>query len=160
MSEVASPDELVLRAHLESAAFQIGVAEGRWRLDALTWPLAVITIAAAARPGAPDEFSFRFELAGYPATAPTGCIWDLVSNAPLPGARRPKGADGHILLMFRDNWKDGKSLYAPFDRVAIVDHGPAWADKWPMSKWTPDRELPFVLRHIHDELISVRYVGT
>lgn len=159
MTGVTSPDEQVLRAHLESAAFQMGVTNGRWRLDSLTWPHAVITVAAAARTGAPNEFSFRFELTGYPATAPTGCIWDLGSNAPLPGARRPQGVEGQILQLFRDNWKDGQALYAPFDRVALVDHGTAWADQWPRSKWTPDRDLTFVLRHIHDELTSVGYVG-
>lgn len=159
MTEVVSPDEQVLRAHLEGAAFQIGVADGRWRLDSFTWPHALISVAAAPREGAPAEFAFRFELTGYPEAAPTVCIWDIDSNAPAPGSRRPKGADGQILQLFRDNWKDGMALYAPFDRIALIDHGTAWADQWPMSKWTRDRDLAFVLRHIHDELNSVRYVG-
>jgi hypothetical protein len=159
MSEVTSPDEQVLRAHLEGAAFQIGTADDRWRLDSLTWPHAVISVAAAPRIDAPGEFTFRFELTGYPMTAPAGCIWDIGSNAPLPGFRRPKGADGQILQLFRDNWMDGKALYAPFDRVALTDHGTAWADQWPMSKWTPDRDLVFVLNQIHDELSAVGYVG-
>lgn len=159
MTDVASPDEQVLSAHLESAVFQIGVVDGRWRLESLTWPSAVITVAAGPRTGAPGEFAFRFELTGYPETAPTGCIWDVGSNAPLPGPRRPKGVDGQILQLFRDNWMDGKALYAPFDRVALVDHGTAWADQWPMSIWTRDRDLVFILRHIHDELNSVGYVG-
>jgi hypothetical protein len=160
MTDVASPDEQVLRAHLKSAGFQIGVADGRWRLESLTWPCAVIMVAAAPRTGTPGEFYFRFELTGYPEAAPTGCIWDVGSNAPLSGPRRPKDADGQILQLFRDNWMDGKALYAPFDRVALVDHGTAWADQWPMSKWTRDRDLVFVLRHIHDELNSVEYAGT
>jgi hypothetical protein len=159
MTEIVSPDEQVLRAHLESAAFQIGVADGRWRLDALMWPHALIAVAAPPRTGAPGEFSFWFELLGYPEAAPTACIWDVGSSAPLPGSRRPKGSDGQILQLFRDNWKDGKALYAPFDRVALVDHGIVWADQWPMSKWTRDRNLTFVLRHIHHELDSVGYVG-
>jgi hypothetical protein len=159
VTEVASPDEQVLRAHMESAAFRIGATDGHWRLESLTWPYAVITVAAPTRTGAPSEFSFRFELTGYPEIAPTGCIWDFSSDAPLPGLRRPKGADGQILQLFRDNWMEGKALYAPFDRVALVDHGTAWADQWPMSKWTRDRDLTFVLRHIHDELNSVGYVG-
>lgn len=160
MTDVTSPDEQVLRAHLAGAAFQIGVADGRWRLESLTWPYAVITVAAEARTGAPGEFTFRFELTGYPVTAPAGCIWDLGSNAPLEGSRRPKGGDSQVLQLFRDNWMDGKALYAPFDRVALADHGTAWADQWPMSKWTPDRDLVFVLNQIHNELNSVRYVGT
>jgi len=159
MTEVASPDEEVLRAHLEEAAFQIGVAESRWHLQSFTWPHAVIAVAAAPRAGAPDQFTFRFDLTGYPESAPTGCIWDLDSNAPLPGARRPKGADGQILQLFRDNWMEGKALYAPFDRVALAEHGTAWADQWPMSTWTRQRDLTFVLRHIHDELTSAGYVG-
>lgn len=159
MTAVASPDEQVLRAHLESAAFRIGEADGHWRLESLTWPYGVITVAAAARTGAPSEYSFRFELTGYPEIGPTGCIWDFSSDAPLPGPRRPKGADGQILQLFRDNWMEGKALYAPFDRVALVDHGTAWADQWPMSKWTRDRDLTFVLRHIHEELNSEGYVG-
>ena len=159
MTEVSSPDEQVLRAHLETAAFQMGVADGRWRLDSLTWPYALIAVRAAPRVGAPGEFSFRFDLTGYPESAPTGCIWDTASTAPLPGLRRPKDATGQILQLFRDNWMEGKALYAPFDRLALADHGAAWAEQWPMSKWTRDRDLSFILRHLHDELNSVGYVG-
>jgi hypothetical protein len=154
-----SPDEAVLRSHLEAARFRIGLADGRWRLDDLTWPHALIAVAAAPRPGAPDEFAFRFEMTGYPVSAPTACVWDVAAGMPLSGAQRPKGPDGQVLQLVRDNWQEGKALYAPFDRVAITDHGPAWADQWPKSKWTPARDLAFVLGRIHDELQSSDYVG-
>jgi hypothetical protein len=159
MTEITSPDELVVRAHLKGAAFQMGVADGRWRLNSLAWPHALVTVTSAPRSNAPDEFSFRFELTGYPEAAPTACIWDVDSGVPLSGSFRPKGAGGQILQLFREDWKEGSALYAPFDRVAIDDHGTAWADQWPMSKWTGERDLSFVLRHIHDELNSVGYVG-
>lgn len=160
MTVARLPDEMTLRAHLEGARFQIGVAEGRWRLADLTWPYALIAVSAAPHQGAPSEFSFRFELSGYPEIAPTTCIWDVAAGTPLPGSGRPKGPDGQILQLFRDNWLEGRALYAPFDRLAIADHGASWADQWPLSKWTRDRDLTFLLGRIYDELHAVDYVGT
>ena len=159
MTVAMLPDEIVLRAHLESARFRIGVAEGRWRLDDLKWPHAVLIVSAERRKDAPDEFSFRFELSGYPEAAPTACIWDAVAGNPLPGTGRPKGPDGQILQLFRVNWLEGRALYAPYDRLAMTDHGPNWADQWPMSKWNRDRDLTFVLGRIYDELHGADYVG-
>jgi hypothetical protein len=158
-SVVITPDESVLRAHLEGVRFQMGVADRLWRLEDLTWPRALLTVAAAVRPKAPDEFAFLFDLSGYPEAAPTACIWDSAKNSPLVGSARPRGSRGAILQIFRDDWLEGRALYAPYDRLSLANHPDDWADKWPMSKWTRDRDLTFVLRQIYDELHAVGYVG-
>jgi hypothetical protein len=159
MTVALSLDEAVLRFHLDGVRFRMGVAEGRWHLENLTWPRALITVAAPERPGSPEGFAFLFDLSGYPEVGPTACIWDPMKSAPLVGTGRPKGANGVILQLFRDDWLEGKALYAPYDRLTLANHPADWADQWPMSKWTRDRDLTFVLRQLHDELHSVAYVG-
>jgi hypothetical protein len=157
MTVVFSPDEVVLRSHLQNARFRLGEIEGRWRIEELAWPSAIAVVTAAPRENSPLEFAFKLDLSGYPEIAPTACIWDRENDRQLPGSARPKGADGEILQLFRDNWLEGKALYAPFDRLALADHGPTWADQWPMSKWTPARDLAFFLGRIYDELNSADY---
>jgi hypothetical protein len=73
MSEthVERPDERVFRAHIESGSFQSGVDRGRWRLVSITWPFVMITVSAAERPGAPQEYALRFDCSDYPSVAPT-----------------------------------------------------------------------------------------
>jgi hypothetical protein len=152
------PDERLFRAHLESDRFLIGVHEGRWRLDSLVWPVAIIAVTAAPRAGAPNEFTLRTDFAGYPHAAPTACIWDVESETPLPGNRRPR-EHGQILRLFQDGWQEGRALYAPYDRVTIEKHPAGWADQWPRSKWTPERDLTFFLNNVYEELHADGYIG-
>jgi hypothetical protein len=149
------PDQRALGDHLQSARFQAGVDAGRWRLVSMTWPHALIAISAAPREGAPDEFVLKFELTGYPTSAPTGCPWDLNGDVILEAGKRPKGTRvGHI---FRPDWEQGRALYAPWDRLG-QGHGD-WATRHPMYVWNARRDLTFYLTNVHDALNSDDYLG-
>jgi hypothetical protein len=152
-----SPDELTLRAHLAAAGFQMGLDEGAWRLIELDWPNALVGISAAMRTNTPEEFVLRFELSGYPQSAPTSCLWDISTNAMLDPAFYPKGE--RAATVFRADWEDGRGLYAPWDRLAIETHDPSWLGRFPLAAWNPRRELSFYLRNVHDLLNADDYVG-
>jgi hypothetical protein len=149
------PDQWAFCDHLRSARFQAGIDTRRWRLISITWPYALIAISAAPREGAPEEFVLRFELSGYPTTAPTGCPWDCDQDTVLPAGKRPKGSRvGHI---FRTDWEEGRALYAPWDRLALAHGG--WAEKYPMYVWNARRDLTFYLTNVHDALNNDDYLG-
>lgn len=150
------PDERALRDHLQSTRFQGGVDGGRWRLQSLSWPIAMIAIAAAPRNSAPDEYLLRFDLDGYPQRGPTATPWDGGANCLLPEDRRPKGERAsHI---FRTDWEEGQALYAPWDRVALDGHAD-WPTRYPMQAWNPQRDLAFYLQNVWEVLNADDYLG-
>lgn len=155
---VLAPDERAVRAHLGGSRFQAGVEAGRWRLLYVVWPIATVAVSAAPRNGAPPEFAIRFELSGYPNTAPTGGIRDVDTDASLPADRRPKG--NSIGQVFRsDGWLGGATaMYAPWDRMGLQAH-PDWARKYPRSAWNSRRDLTFILENIHKLLNVDDYLG-
>jgi hypothetical protein len=153
-----APDERAVCAHLTDGRFRAGTAAGRWRLLSLTWPHALVAIAAAERPGGPTEWVLRFELSGYPHTAPTGGLWDTGADISLPPHRRPKGERAAQLFRY-DNWTGGATaMYAPWDRLGLQAH-PEWADTYPMQAWKPTRDLSFVLEQVHEALNADDYLG-
>lgn len=156
---VVAPDERVLRAHLDSGRFLAGVEAGWWWLVSVEWPIAIVMVSAAPRTGAPGEFAIRFELNGYPNTAPTGCIWDVEANTPLAPLLRPKGAD--VGLIFRtDGWVGGpNAMYAPWDRLALQTHA-NWLREAPHLAWHPRRDLIFILDNLHRLFHEDAYLGT
>lgn len=154
---VIAPDERAFRAHIESARFQSGIDDGRWRLVSTEWPIAFVAVAAASREGAPDEYVLRFELAGYPEVAPSAGAWDPETGTLLAPEHRPKG--GQADLVFRSDWENGRALYAPYDRVAVESHGEDWANRYPLSRWTPRRDLTFFLSNVFDVLNDDEYLG-
>lgn len=158
MTEVAvqSPDERALSAHLRSARFQAGVDAGSWRLISLSWPNAMIAVAAAERAGAPTEFVLRFDLSGYPQRGPTAALWDVATNTVLSAATRPKGERAGSI--FRGDWNGGIALYAPWDRIALESH-PDWAQRYPLHAWNPRRDLTFFLTNVFDVLSDDAYMG-
>ncbi len=99
-------DERVFHSHLENGPFQSGVDRGRWRLVSVNWPYAIIAVKAAARPNAPGEYAFRFELNNYPNLPPTAQPWDAERNSPLVHASWPGGV-GRITPAFNPGWKGG-----------------------------------------------------
>ena len=111
----------VFREHVTSARFQEGVERGRWQMVGdIAWPVVMIAIAAGPRGRSPSKYVLRFDLTGYPETAPTATPWNLDTRDALEPALRPKGEQvGHI---FRTDWENGQALYAPFDRVALDSH--------------------------------------
>jgi hypothetical protein len=155
---VVSPDERSARAHFESGRFRVGVAAGQWRFISLEWPYALIAISAAPRANSPTEWVVRFELTGYPHTAPTGGLWDLATNASLAHEQRPKG--NRVAQLFRyDNWAGGAAaMYAAWDRIGLESH-PGWATSNPLQAWNPTRDLSFVLEQVHEELNTNDYLG-
>jgi hypothetical protein len=154
---VIAPDERALRAHLRGGRFLSGVAAGHWRLISLAWPVAVVAVSAAERPNSPAEFVLRFELSGYPHTAPTGGIWDLGTGESLPADCRPKGE--RAAQLFRtDGWVGGATaMYAPWDRMGLQH--PDWAQKYPHDAWNPTRDLSFILSRVHEVLNADDYLG-
>ncbi len=153
---VVAPDERALREHIASARFQANVDAGRWRVISIDWPVALIAVAASPREGAPNEFVLRFELAGYPQVAPTAAAWSTETDSLLPAASRPKGEHaGHV---FREDWEQGRALYAPWDRIALDGHGD-WATKYPRQAWNARRDLTFYLTNVSEVLNSEDYVG-
>src|SRR5690606_18657034 len=143
---LTTPDERTFRAHLERAQFQAGVDRGRWRVVSVSWPHAVIAVAAAPQPNSPAEFHLRFDLTGYPRQAPTATPWDSGTGTVLAAQKRPRGEI--VGVVFRADWNNGVALYAPYDRVALGSHRD-WAAKYPGDAWTSDRDITFVLGHLH-----------
>ena len=155
---MTAPDERALRSHLGSGRFLAGVEACHWRLISVEWPIAVLTVSAAHRVGAPAEFTFKFELNGYPNTAPTGCIWDVATSTPLAPNMRPKGSE--VGLIFRtDGWAGGpNAMYAPWDRIALDTHA-NWLQDAPHLAWHPGRDLTFILDNLHRILHDDAFLG-
>jgi hypothetical protein len=153
-----SPSQRDVESHFESTRFRAGVSAGYWRMVDVSWPHAIIAVAAAPRSNSPDEYMIQFELEGYPEVAPTGGIWDCESQQSMAAGGRPKGE--RAALLFRmDGWGPAPyAMYAPWERKALADHTD-WAQKYPMSAWNPTRDLTFVLTHIHEILNADDYLG-
>ena len=159
MTDIAiGPDERAVRAHLNSGAFLAGVAAGRWSVVGVEWPYVTVMVSAAPREGAPPGYTIRFELSGYPTIAPTGCIWDIERNEPLAAELRPKGDE--VAILFRvDAWPAApNAMYAPWDRLALVDHA-GWSTTAPHFAWHEGRTLTFILNELHRIFHSDAYLG-
>ena len=150
---VPSPDEQMLRLHLESGRFRSGVASGWWRLAAINWPYLVVGVAA--RDGI--EYGFRFQCDDYPRKAVTAQPWDLDANTPLPPKFWPKGR-ARIPHAFNPGWKNGTCLYVPCDRQAIEGHE-NWVHEHPALLWDPEKGICKYLGIIHEMLNSSDYGG-
>ena len=152
-----SPDERVLRQHVVSARFQEGVDRGRWQIVGdIAWPVVMITVTPGRRDGAPSEYLLRFDLAGYPESAPTSTPWNATTGNVLESDLRPKGERvGHV---FRTDWEGGRALYAPFDRVALNGH-PNWKTQHSRQVWDPSKDLAWLLQILHEMLNNDDYTG-
>ncbi len=153
---VLLPDERTFQAHLGRPSFTAGVDRCQWRLIEVAWPEAFMSVRAGPRPGAPDDFFFRFDLTGYPTTAPTAAPWDMNSAELLAPAMRPKGEI--IGSVFRADWEGGRALYAPFDRVALNGH-PDWRTRYPAQSWNETEDIAFYLQQLWRLLNDDDYVG-
>jgi hypothetical protein len=152
-----APDERAFRSDIEAQPFLVGVATGRWRLDAVVWPNAVISVSAAPRPTGMSELTLRFELTGYPIQGPTATPWDLSTNQQLDSSKLPVGRRASHVFR-RDGWMNGQALYAPFDRIAIAGHD-EWPVTFPYQCWKSDLDITFYLEHVYDLLHDDDYVG-
>lgn len=159
MTDVAlAPDERALHEHLVGGRFQAGVHAGRWRLDSVAWPIALVVVSAARRPESPDEFTIRFDLQGYPNNAPTGGIWDTASNATLAADKRPTGGRASLVFRYEGGGCGPTAMYAPWDRMGLACH-PEWQTSAPHLAWHAGRDLTFVLDHVHEIFNADDYLG-
>lgn len=151
------PDERVFREHVTGPRFEDGVERGRWRIVGdIVWPHVLIAVSAAPRANAPQEFFLRFDLTGYPESAPTATPWNPETGDMLGADLRPKGERAsHV---FRSNWERGRALYAPFDRVALHSH-PDWRKRYPRRSWDCTKDLAWVLDFLHELLNDDDYTG-
>ncbi len=149
---MTTPDEIALRAELAKAPFRLGVAEGRWRLLSIAWPIVLIGVFAID--GA--EFAIRFEANGYPGGI-TGRLWDAGTNGIPAPERWPANNGGRVAAVFRRDWKQGSALYLPCDREAIVGHDP-WRTAHPEQLWSPAKGITHYLELVHELLHCGDYV--
>lgn len=151
------PDERALRADLAAGSFLLGVAQRRWRLVEIRWPVVQIAVSAASRPGAPEEWFFRFDCSGYPQEAPTARPCAPESDQPIPTKRWP-GGRSRVPAVFRPDWKEGTCLYLPCDRVSAPGHA-EWGTQHPALMWSPSRGIVLYLEELHALLNSSDYSG-
>lgn len=150
---ITSPAELALRRDLAAGRFVSGVAAGRWRLERLGFPHALIGVRAADG----TEYGLRFECTNYPRLAVTAQPWNFTTDAPLERALWPAGT-ARIPLAFNPDWKGGCCLYLPCDRQSIEGHD-AWLTQHPALVWEPDKGICKYLGILHQLLNSGDYLG-
>jgi len=134
---------------LASARFRAGVGRGQWEQVSFRFPVLVVAVAAIEPDGKPGEYCFRFELSGFPGTAPEVKIWDTETNAPLAADKRPKGSD-RVNKAFQV-WGDN-TVYRPWERFSSVHNN--FAQNFPELAWHPERDLTFILEDLHGLLTS------
>lgn len=141
------PNESLLKAHLEGAAFLAGVDCGRWGLHSvadLTFP--VIWVRGDRRLVQAGRVYLRFDTSEYPQQAPTACPWDITTNEKLAPGLWPKGASA--ATVFNPAW-NASALYAPCDRVAMKGHEANWKGLCPQWWWQPTFTIVVYLEFVH-----------
>lgn len=144
---MSAPDERAFWTDIKKPIFRLGQIEERWRLATVSWPNPLIGITARDR----EEFILRFDCTGYPAAAPTGRLWDIAQNSPLPVNRWPGSKGGRVKAVFRPDWKGGTALYLPCDRVSREGHD-NWPNETPTMIWRPERGIIQYLEIVHELL--------
>lgn len=152
------PDRSLLERDIAAPEFRCGVAEGRWRHIETNWPFVVISVSAASRANAPNEYGFRFECTGYRQVPVSACPWDIAACTQLAF---PQWPTGKLIVpsVFRPKWKAGTCLYLPCDRYSIEGHG-QWSVDHPARLWDPRRGIVCYLEQLHELLNSSDYTGT
>lgn len=160
------PDQRLLEADLQSAAFKQGVLKGRWGLaaseaipEAAEWPKRYFWVAAPPRPKAPDRFYIIVDATGYGAQLLTGTFWDPEKKEVLAFDKRPRGKENsRIAKVFRTDWENGRAFYHPFDRVALNGHA-NWTSEMPGNVWTTKHTVVDFLEMVAALLNGGDYVG-
>jgi hypothetical protein len=147
--------ERLFCADLKAGPFSAGADRGWWRMNAVTFPHAVIEIAAAPRPGGPHWFALRFDVHDYPE-APSGQPWDVAASAPLAPALWP-GGNERIQSVFNPGWNTD-ALYLPMDRLALEGHD-EWLTRYACHVWDPNKDIAQYLCLVHELLNEEGYTG-
>jgi hypothetical protein len=148
MDEVLTTSEIearAVRADLTSARFRAGVARRQWRLLDQAIPIVVVAVAAIKPDGSAAEYSFRFELNGFPGIAPDVRIWDTQKNAALATELRPTGS-ARVINAFKV-WNSDNTVYRPWERQGGSHNN--WTNTHPNLRWHAGRDLAFVLEDLH-----------
>lgn len=134
------PDEKALTEDLSSVRFLSGADHGYWQLVDRDGTVATFDLTAQTG----RRVGVRLDCAGYPGVAPTGQLWSLDKDAPLPEDEWPTG--GRASQVFNPNWcrQFGGAFYFPYDRRAIQGHDP-WATDHPGQVWGVDKTVADVL---------------
>jgi len=149
---MTGPDQRAFKADVAKAAFQLGQAEGRWRLISMAWPFAFLGAFAKDH----REYILRLNCAGYPQVAPTGGPWDMKTNEVLSFDLWPQSKGGRVSEVFRTDWKNGSALYFPCDRESLIGHD-NWYREMPSKIWRPADGIIQYLELIHELLQSYDY---
>lgn len=153
------PDESLFRTHLEEAPFQSGCDAGKWGLvvkaTEIIWPHVLVWIRGDNLLVTSGRTHLRFNLEGYPASAPTACPWDIERNEKSGANLRPK-IKGKYAKVFRLDWQEGAALYAPCDRIAMPGHE-KWKSEFPSWWWQPHFTITNYLEFVHMCLNPIRY---
>jgi hypothetical protein len=144
-----NPAERAVLADLSSARFRVGVTRGHWRQVSYAFPFLIVAVAAVETDGSYSEYFFRFELTGFPGTAPEVKIWDCTKNTALATDKRPKGS-GRVTEAFKAWGND--TVYRPWDRQGGGHNN--WATSHPSLAWNSHRDLTFILEDLHGLLTS------
>lgn len=144
---------VALRRDLAGGRFQSGVAAGRWRQVALEWPYLLVELRAADG----SHYGLMFECTDYPRTPVTARPWDVATATPLAPELWPAGTS-RIPVVFNPDWKGGRCLYLPCDRLALDGH-----EEWPTTQaallWEPARGLCKYLNIVSELLNAPEYRG-
>jgi hypothetical protein len=143
------PAERAVAADLAAARFLAGCKRGPWRQISCAFPLLVVAVAAVEPDGSSGEYWFKFELSGFPGTAPEVRIWDPKTSGPLDPEKRPRGSN-RITEAFK-HWGNG-TIYRPWDRQGGTHNN--WVTTHPSLAWNPKRDLTFILEDLHGLLTS------
>src|ERR1700684_3911022 len=105
--------EIAVDADLASARFRAGVLRQQWRKVSYAFPILIIAVSAVEPNGTLSEYFFRFELSGFPGTAPSVHIWNCETDTLLAADRRPQGS-ARLVEAFKA-WPE-TSVYRPWER--------------------------------------------
>jgi len=156
------PDAALFHQHILEGNFQAGMDRGDWGVcdynpEYPNWPIVIMWVRAIPKPGWPDRYYFRFDLSGYPASAPTACPWDVESNLRLENTRWPRG-NKIVSPTFNYGWNPN-ALYAPCDRMAMGGHDP-WREQHPDLWWQSTFKIIVYINFLHRLLNSSDYANS
>lgn len=142
-----NPDEKALVEDLNSDRFASGADRGYWRMVAREGLL--VTFDLAAKNG--RRVGVRLDCSGYPGVAPTGQLWSIPDDGPLPVATWPQG--GRASAVFNPSWSTqfGGAFYIPYDRRALDGHD-GWATTNPGHVWDLNKTVVDVLHLLREVL--------
>lgn len=145
-----NPAKAAADADLASGRLRAGILRNHWRKVSYAFPVLIMAVAAVEPDGTATEYTFRFELSGFPGIAPAVQIWDCATNALLAVDRRPKGTK-RVAEAFK-NWEPHNTVYRPWERTSGAHNN--WAQSHPDLAWHSKRDLTFVLEDLHGLLTS------